>query len=701
MRVWRFSRVEQQAPRRTASWRHLATVTAAGIALLVVNPMATPSGASSTATSTWIVSDLGAADFTFAAQLVTNLGGQVLEVLPAADGVEASLTLSQQLALSLIPGVVLTPNVTISLQSTPSVAHAGSDAYLSQSGATQLWAKNDQGQGINVAVLDTGVDGLADFSGRLVGGVDLTGEGNPFQDDYGHGTFVSGLIAGNGSSSNGQYEGMAPKAGLVSVKVAGANGETNLATTIEGIDWVIQHASALKIRVLNLSLGFVPFTSAYLNPLDLAVQTAWKAGIVVVVSAGNAGPFNGTIMSPGDDPYVITVGAVDDGAQSTVANDTQPAFSSVGPTNPDGLSKPDLVASGRSVVSLAAPGSSILEENPGSVIGSGNFVGSGTSFSAAITSGAVALLLQQHPGDTPDQVKAALLGTALRGPTGDPFVDGHGVLDVVAAAAAGGLNLKQNDGAILINQAMNLQLRPGDELEGGYAFTIPGSHSATSIEMVSSEVTLPVSCTQNGSVAGYVNVPLAGGPYNVPMNSTAWFPTGDQSASASYQGSAQVPDLCNGATMYAVTASLSGEMLATGTPSQSNFKFHVADLYQSGGGAWSGTQSVVPADLAAMSGNVTLGVPWLTSSWDPSNWSGLKTPSGSPSGTAWNGTAWNGTAWNGTAWNGTAWNGSAWNGTAWNGTAWNGTAWNGTAWNGTAWNGTAWNGTAWNGAAWN
>jgi serine protease AprX len=423
---------------RKASWRHLVFVMAVGVLIVAIGPTVTPSGAASGVTMTWIVSDLNGSGASLAQSVVENVGGTLLQTLGAADAVEATLTSAEASVLSLIPGVVLTPNIDISVQSTETAntaSRAPAAVFPEQTGATRLWAEGDTGQGVNVAVLDTGIDPLPDFGNRLVGGVDLTGENNPFEDDYGHGTFVAGLIASSGSSSGGEYMGEAPGAGLVSVKVADANGETNLATVIEGVGWTIAHAAALHIRVLNMSLGFVPFTSVYLNPLDLAVQTAWNAGIVVVVSAGNAGPFSGTILSPGDDPSVITVGAVDDQGSASVANDTMTSFSSVGPTAPNGFFKPDLVASGRSVVSLAAPGSTVYDDNPSARIGSANFVGSGTSFSAAVTSGAVALDLELHPTDTPDDVKARLLASASPGPVGNPFVDGHGVLDIAAAVS--------------------------------------------------------------------------------------------------------------------------------------------------------------------------------------------------------------------------------------------------------------------------
>jgi serine protease AprX len=277
----------------------------------------------------------------------------------------------------------------------------------------------------------------------MVDGVDLSGGSNPWQDDYGHGTFVAGLIAGNGASSNGAYTGEAPGAGLVSIKVAGSSGQTDLATVIGGVGWAIANQANDNLRVLNMSLGYLPVESTVIDPLDQAVEKAWQSGITVITSAGNSGPGDGTVLSPGDDPLVITTGAVDDGAQVDPAADTMTTFSSAGPTNPDGWFKPDLVTSGRSVVSLRDPGSTIDTENPSARVGGANFVGSGTSFSSAISSGAAALLLAADPSYTPNTVKGTLLGTTMPGPVGNPFVDGHGILNVSAAVGSAPMTLNQ------------------------------------------------------------------------------------------------------------------------------------------------------------------------------------------------------------------------------------------------------------------
>jgi serine protease AprX len=377
---------------------------------------------------------------------VLDVGGTVLQQFHLIDGVLASILTIEEPTLDALPGITVTRDISVNVQSVPQSTgpHTPSDAFLAETGATQLAGTGDTGQGVTVAVLDTGIDNLPDFAGRLIGGVDLTGSNTPYQDSYGHGTFVAGLIAGNGASSNGQYSGEAPGAKLVSVKVAGAQGTTHLGTLISGLQWVVDNENTYGIKVVNISLGYQPSQSTVNNPLDNAVEATWNAGVAVVVSAGNAGPFNGTILAPADDPLVITVGALDDMATTSPADDEMNDFSSVGPTSPDGWAKPDIVTSGRSVVSLAAPGSTIYNSYPSGRIGSANFVGSGTSFSAAVVSGAAALVLAATPGITPDQLKARLLGYASPGPIGNPFADGHGALNAYAAANGASVDIGQS-----------------------------------------------------------------------------------------------------------------------------------------------------------------------------------------------------------------------------------------------------------------
>jgi len=377
-----------------------------------------------------------------AAAGVRAADGVVLSALPIVHGVVAKLT-EDEVAAAQQAGLRVSPDVQVTVEGINLPAgYDPSGNFGSVTGANSMWSNGINGAGVTVAVLDTGIDAnLPDLRGRVIDGVNLSTQwqqGSWNTDQYGHGTFVAGIIAGNGASSNGQYTGVAPGANLVSIKVAGSTGITTESIVINGVAWAVAHQAADGIRVLNMSLGVQPSSPSALDPLDQAVEQAWEAGIVVVTSAGNAGPDNGSITSPGNDPLVITVGSMNDGGANVVSNFTVPTYSSVGPTLFDGWFKPDLVAPGGSIVSLSVPGSTVYQQNPLARIGSANFVGSGTSFSAAIVSGLVALLLQANPSLTPDQVKAALLMSASPGPVGNPFVDGHGIANVSAAAAVAG-----------------------------------------------------------------------------------------------------------------------------------------------------------------------------------------------------------------------------------------------------------------------
>jgi serine protease AprX len=436
----------RRVPSRLSLLPRLGRITAAGAAIVAALAGTSLAGAPAASASSSEAVIVTATGLLSPVKAVLEVGGTVLTQFHLINAVDAVIPDVAEPLLAALPGIDVTPDVQVSVQAVPESTgpHTPSDAFLQQTGATRLAAAGDTGRGVTVAVLDTGIDALPDFSGRLVGGVDLTSGNNPYQDSYGHGTFVAGLIAGNGASSGGQYSGEAPGASLVSIKVAGADGTTHLGTLISGLQWAVDHQNTYGIKVVNVSLGFQPSKSTVTNPLDQAVEAVWNSGIAVVASAGNAGPFNGTILSPGDDPLVITTGALDDMATPSVSDDEMTDFSSAGPTSPDGWVKPDLVTSGRSVVSLAAPGSTIYADYPSARIGSANFVGSGTSFSAAITSGAAALVLADNPGLTPNQIKARLLGTAGPGPVGNPFVDGHGALNAYAAATSGPMNFSQS-----------------------------------------------------------------------------------------------------------------------------------------------------------------------------------------------------------------------------------------------------------------
>jgi serine protease AprX len=245
---------------------------------------------------------------------------------------------------------------------------------------------------------------------------------------------MAGIIAGSGAMSNGAYPGVAPKANLVSVKVAGWDGSTDVSVVIAGLQWVVANRAHFNIRVLNLSFGTDSKQPYSIDPLNYAVEQTWFSGIFVVVSAGNAGSLPGTITKPGDDPYVLTVGAEDTGATSAKGDDLVAPFSSVGPTQ-DGLVKPDVVSPGISILSVRDTGSLIDQLHPAAVYGTYYFKGTGTSQAAAIVSGVAALMFQANPTLTPNAAKATLMGTADKSVTAMPGT-GAGMVDAAGAVQA-------------------------------------------------------------------------------------------------------------------------------------------------------------------------------------------------------------------------------------------------------------------------
>ena len=254
-------------------------------------------------------------------------------------------------------------------------------------------------------------------------------------DTFGHGTFMAGLIAGNGSVSDGKYSGTAPKANLVAIKASGFDGSTDISKILAGIQWTVAHKDVYGIRVLNLSLGSDSDQDYRLSPLNFAVEKAWQAGIVVVVSSGNSGPSDGTVMKPGDDPFVITVGSSNDEGTFKISDDQVPAFSSRGLTRSNGLMKPDVVSPGVRTVGLRSPGSAIDQQyGEHAVVDGAYFRGSGTSMSTATVSGIAAQILQKNPHLTPDQVKHRLLSTARTIAETNPRLAGKGLVDAYAAA---------------------------------------------------------------------------------------------------------------------------------------------------------------------------------------------------------------------------------------------------------------------------
>ena len=346
--------------------------------------------------------------------------------------------------------------------------------------ATKVWEQGITGGGVTVAILDSGIAEDADLvqpDNRLLASVNFADE-RLTSDPGGHGTHIAGIVAGNGSNSGGEFTGIAPQANVVDVRVLGSTGSGRISSVVRGIEWVLAHRTAYNIRVINLSFG-APATLPYrADPMSAAVEIAWRRGLVVVAASGNGGPDRDTVVTPGIDPYAITVGATDDRGTIGRDDDLLAWFSAWG--SADSNAKPDLVAPGRRIVSLRVPGSALDVLFPDRVVvaqnGATYFRLTGTSMATAVVSGAAALLLQRRPTLTPDQVKALLVGTTQ--PYGedsgqvlpDPIADGSGLLDAYAAVNTAPSGAPAPSGGLLFGTlqsvarvaCVNQRLRPAD-----------------------------------------------------------------------------------------------------------------------------------------------------------------------------------------------------------------------------------------------
>jgi len=480
-------------------------------------------------------------------------------------------------------------------------------------GARGLWAKKDKsgrqltGQGVSVAVLDSGVAAVAGLggTGKVTYGPDLSIEANGVltrQDTFGHGTFMAGIIAGRGTTNpssdlpkapaNVQL-GVAPDAGLLALKLATTDGSTDVSQVIAALDWVTQHPvlpDGTRVRVINLSYG-TNSTQAYLaDPLAAAAENAWRHGIVVVTSAGNNGSDNGRLTNPAIGPYVIAVGATDSNESTdgwAPKNTMAASYSQVGSTD----RHVDLVAPGTSLVSVRATGSFVDVNNPSGLVsgdvGGTLFRGSGTSQAAAVVSGSVALLLQAYPNLTPDQVKYALTSSA------DPIHNAS-----LTTVGAGTLNL---------NRALD---------------------TATHLSGTDSTATT----MRDAAVQGF------------PIS------TGQGSIDASRGGSVLVDAYGN---------DLAGEVDAQGNTWDPAAWWQATSTLSSwSGGQWLGVtwtgDGWAPASGALSSSR------WSSSRWSSSRWSTAD----------WSSSRWSSSRWSSSRWSSSRWSSSRWSSSRWSALDW-------------------------------
>ncbi len=602
---------------RGSSWTRLAAVLTAAAATVV--PLAGTATAAeaparpapvtgSAPAATYLVHAQGD-DLTAVDRAVAAAGGATERRMPTLGTLSVRLAPAAVEALRRDPAVASVTEdrgVALASKTYDPATDPGSIATVQEiTGVRTRAGKNTKratvstGAGVDVALIDSGVSPVKglDDPDRILHGPDLSFESQDPAlrglDTYGHGTHMAGIIlgadGGRSDGSDGTFEGLAPDARLVSLKVADARGMSDVTQVLAAIDWVVQHrqSDGLDIRVLNLSFGTDSTQDYRVDPLAQAVEAAWRAGIVVVTSAGNSGAASGRLTMPAADPFVLAVGATDTKGTVSTDDDVVPAFSSQG----DGERNPDLVAPGAGIQSLRVPGSYLDEAHPAARLGNRFFRGSGTSQAAAVVTGAVATLLEQRPKLTPDEVKSLLVRTANPLPSADDQAEGAGLVDMrqaLATAVTG--NVKQD---------------------------FPRSRGTGSLD----------------ASRGSAHLVLAGTVLSGQQDVFGVAYDAKKMASARNNGKAWTGGVWNGSAW-------AGSSWAGSSWAGSSWA----------GSSWAGT-SWTDGDGGAAAGTARwTGSSWAGSSWAGSSWAGSSWAGSSWAGSSWAGSSWAGSSWASDSW---------------------------------------------------
>ena len=393
---------------------------------------------------------------------VTSVGGSVSREFPIINAVSAVLTPSQAEVIAKLDDIRIQDDRSVATMNKGNGANNGNspkkfiiDNYIAtQTGADKLHELGITGLGVTVAVLDSGatmagkqgMNLLVDSEGywRVPAKYDAIKSRKTWwlnDDRNGHGSHVSGIIASSLKSENGKYNGIAPDVYLLSVKAFDRNGQSSYSKVLDGLNWIYHNRARYRIRVLNLSLGAEVKSNYWDDPINQAIMKLWDAGIVVVTSAGNSGHEDQSITVPGNNPYIITVGATTDSyTPFDTSDDRVTTFSSTGPTA-EGFVKPDVVAYGGHIASKVdkryATGKFF-----DSLSGQDYSEISGTSQAAGVVSGIAALMLQYNPSLSPNDVKCKIMASAKAARSDDgklafsPFQQGHGMVNAYYAVAS-------------------------------------------------------------------------------------------------------------------------------------------------------------------------------------------------------------------------------------------------------------------------
>src|SRR5215218_1740086 len=371
--------------------------------------------------------------FTPVNQFADDDSGGLDRRLNLINGVAATVRATALPRLMRLPNVIVTPDVQVHVS-----GFSSGQLWPYETGLSKGWSGGDApkaGSVPAIAVVDSGIQpGRTDFGNRVLANVKFSTlpDDSP-GDGRGHGTFVAGVAAGGADN----YTGGTPQAPLVSLDVMDDHGVARTSDVIAAAQWILANKSTYNIRVANFSLHSATQSHFFRDPLDAAVEKLWFNGVVVVAAAGNYGypdrP-SGVVYAPGNDPFVITVGAIDIGGTKNIRDDVNAPWSAYGRTL-DGFIKPDLAAPGRYMVGPVPTGSTLAIQRADKVVAPGYSQLSGTSFAAPVIAGAAAQILAKHPEFTPDQVKGALMVSAKLVEDAAPGSVGVGELQMSKAAA--------------------------------------------------------------------------------------------------------------------------------------------------------------------------------------------------------------------------------------------------------------------------
>jgi serine protease AprX len=386
--------------------------------------------------------------------ILERSGIRKLKRLRLIAGVAATIPGKHLADLASIKGLTVTPDAPV---------------HVSAYNSTQLWpyavgvasdwngtnAPPTGASAPTIAVVDSGIQAdRPDFAGRVLASVNLSTLTSATNDERGHGTFVAGVAAGAAKG----YAGAVPQANLVSIKVMNADGMAKTSDVINACQWILANKAQYNIRVANFSLHSANKASFLNDPLDKAVEKLWFNGVVVIAASGNYavdGKPSGVLYAPGNDPFVITVGAADLNGNASNATHTNAPFSAYGYT-PDGFAKPDLGAPGRYLVGPVPASSTLAAQRADAIVAPGYVQLSGTSFAAPVVAGAAAQILAAHPNYTPDQVKGALMVSAKPDAAAAPGSLGVGEMQMGRAV----LRLSPPNPNLALNQFV--RTAPGD-----------------------------------------------------------------------------------------------------------------------------------------------------------------------------------------------------------------------------------------------